>query len=337
MNNNSHFSKEQLLDFMENRLDPVSMEKVSDHLSGKCLICEANLGGLTRIMKAVNATNWPAPSFKAHSKAIGIFHKPIPQKPWGWPVLFSRPVLIGFAMLTLILVFLFPNFSPHTVYAAQLENVTGQVDLKEISNSPWLVPLSGQSVPLGATIRTSDNGQAVIKFPDGTSAKLGVDTQVELAELSKVDGQWKIQIYQTSGKAEILSALSTIFRIQTTYGYAVANKANFSLSIERDGRTEVKVNEGNVNIDSTAGSLEVNSGQTGSFQNNRLSAFSIDSSIITSGFTQSESLVTPSPDLNFQNNQNKNNNSQQGNNGNNGTSNNNSDDNNSESSSNDEN
>jgi hypothetical protein len=302
MSKNNHLSTEELLDFLENRLDPATLEKVSEHISSGCSDCANNLTTFRRLLQAMEASAWPAPSAQAHKRAVEVFHLPFLQKFRQQRTIIFHPVFIGLALIALILVILFRNSSHQPVYAANLENVTGRVDLKATSSASWQASSSGQSVPLGATIRTASNGQAVLIFPDGTRTTLGPDTQLELTRLSQTDGQWRITITQTSGETEVVSTLkTTLFRIQTAAGFTDTNEADFSLRVEENGTTVVSVKEGSVKAISPAGSLSIFSGETGLLHKNSPPTTPIPSSIsATPTSTPSE---TPASEGDAQNNQ----------------------------------
>jgi len=304
MSNNIHLSTEQLLDFLENRLDPATLEKVSEHLSSGCPDCANNSATLRRLLQAMEASAWPAPSAQAHHQAVEVFHLPFLQKFWERRTIIFHPVFIGLALIALILVILFRSSPPQPVYAANLENVTGRVDLKVTSSASWQASSSGQSVPLGATIRTASNGRAVLTFPDGTRTTLGPDTQLELTVLSKTDGQWRITITQTSGETEVVSTLkNTLFRIQTAAGFTEAREADFSLRVEENGTMVVSVKEGSVNANSPAGSLLISSGETGLLHKNSAPTTPIPSSISASATPTSTPSETSASEGDAQNNQ----------------------------------
>jgi hypothetical protein len=304
MINNTHLTTEQVLDLLESRLDPAAREVVLEHLSSGCPVCTQNYENLDRIFQAISTTNWPAPSAQAHQRAVNAFEIQYPKKmrPQPQPSYFLRPVLAGFAVIAIVMVILFLTLPQQAVNAARLENVTGRVELKVDPNASWQVSSPGESVPIGALIRTSSDSQAVLKFPGGANITLGPDTQLELTVLTRKEAVWQIILNQTSGRTKVMSNVkNTLFRIQTIAGSTDTNGANFDLQIEENGTTVVNVNEGSVEANSPEGNLLISAGQTGLLSKNRAPTTGLPPSISTEPNGPPKS--TAIPEENNQNNQ----------------------------------
>ncbi|MDZ4783088.1 MAG: zf-HC2 domain-containing protein [Planctomycetia bacterium] len=85
------------------------------------------------------------------------------------------------------------NAPPPTVAAKTvLASVVGNVEVLADQQGAWTAAVAGQEVPLGASIRTASDGLCEFTCPDGNTARMNVDTQVDVrqgSELELVRGQ----------------------------------------------------------------------------------------------------------------------------------------------------
>lgn len=269
MSINNHLTTEQVLDYLEGRLDAAGQKEVLDHLSGGCRDCARKMKDLTRMTQAFQAASWPAPSERARRRAVNSFDIYQSRKRAQQPTTFLRPALIGLALIAAIFVIIILN-RPQPAYAAVVQEMTGNVDMKANAGASWQALSPGQSIPVGSIIRTSSNGKAVLTFPGGARAALGPDTQLELSGLAPTHGQWQITLAQKSGKMDVVTGGKTaLLRVQTDAGTADSTEATFGSQVEEDGTTVVDVEEGSVRVDSPAGSSVISSGNTGVLQKNK--------------------------------------------------------------------
>src|SRR5512133_3184810 len=121
MDNTPHYSTEQLIDFLEGRLDALTSAELSSHLESGCQVCNDSVVFYKRMFSAMQTFHWKSPSLSAHRKVIQAYSTKYPAKTkirWR-PLL--RPAFIGFTVLILItFVFLF-NLNPGVVYAGHIE------------------------------------------------------------------------------------------------------------------------------------------------------------------------------------------------------------------------
>ncbi len=247
MDNMPHYSTEQLIDFLEGRLDELSSAELSKHLESGCQVCNDSAAFYKRMFSAVQTLHWKSPSHAAHRKVIQAYSAKYPVKTkHSWRSLL-RPALIGFTVLALVtFAFLF-NLSPLVVHAGYIESVTGQVEILDPSAEAWSVVSPGQSVPVDASPRSFSGSQATIAFPGGEKTILGSESEVHLVSLSESQGSWKISLEQTSGQTENQTSINTkSFSVRTVAGIANSRSGHFVMNIKADGSVVTNVLEGEV-------------------------------------------------------------------------------------------
>lgn len=270
MDNTTHYSTEQLVDFLEGRLDPASSAELSKHLASGCQSCNDSMVVYKRMFSAMQTFHWKNPSLSAHRKVIQAYSAKYPVKTkFGWRPLL-RPAFIGLTLLVLIsFVFLF-NLNPAVVYAGYVENVTGQVEMLDPTTGSWNAVAPGQSVPVDAAIRTMTDAQIVISFPGGEQTTLGSDTEIQLIALTKSQGTWEVALEQISGQTENLTSENTrSFSVRTTAGVANSSNGHFVLNVSADGSVVTRVIAGEVETRSPSQSSVIHVGETSVFPSDK--------------------------------------------------------------------
>lgn len=263
MENVTHTSTEQLIDYLEGRLDTASSVELTRHLESGCQACKDSLAYYKRMLSAMEAMRWKSPSPNAHRKVIGAFSaKQQLSKKINWrPVL--RPAFIALTVLIFIsFMFLF-NLPPKVVYAGYIENVTGQVEMLEPSSESWQPVTTGQAVPMGALIRSMTTSEATISFPGGEQTIIGSETKIHLVSLSESKGSWEISLEQLAGQTESQTAKNTqSFSVLTKAGQAISRNGNFVMTINPDGSLVISVLTGEVEARSQNENITLHSGDT---------------------------------------------------------------------------
>ena len=148
--------------------------------------------------------------------------------------------------------------------ADQVSATVFQVSGTAESAAPGTVAFSpmtkGEVLPVGTTIRTGDNGSAVITTTPGSAINVGANSKLKLNELAFAKSgsdvtQREAHIELTSGVVTALIDPSTPkitdFRIQTSQGGASARGTIYGVAVY-DGKTYVSVKQGKVAAAPTA-------------------------------------------------------------------------------------
>jgi len=143
--------------------------------------------------------------------------------------------------------------------AATAFSVTGAVEFalpQSISFNPLK---AGQVLPVGSTVRTGDDGKAVLQATPGSAVELGNDSILKINELAfqKTGGavtERKARLELTSGVVSALVDPSTPkvtdFKIQTPEGALVARGTLYTVVV-KDGKTYTTVDEGKISAIAT--------------------------------------------------------------------------------------
>jgi hypothetical protein len=157
--------------------------------------------------------------------------------------------------LLAILLFTGANLPAATV-SAHVFSVSGTVEFAAPGSGSYAPLRKGQVLAIGSTVRTGDDGVAVLVTTPGSAVQIGNDSIVKLNKLafSKSGGdvtQRTAQLQLTSG---VISALIdpstpkiTDFQVQTPEGAAAA-RGTFYAVLVYNGKTYVGVKEGKVAV-----------------------------------------------------------------------------------------
>jgi hypothetical protein len=150
-------------------------------------------------------------------------------------------------------------FSTLTMHAANCDalafKVSGTVEVAGPGSSSYTALQKGQKVPIGSTIRTGDDGVAVLVTTPGSAIQLGSNSILKVNGLAFAKSgsgditQRQAILQLTSG---VVSALIdhdtpkvTDFKIQTPQGAAAA-RGTFYAVLVFNGKTYIGVKEGKV-------------------------------------------------------------------------------------------
>lgn len=305
MINEQHYEAEQLIDYVEGRLDPSSTAELLKHLEGGCPFCNASKTFYERLFAAIQTLHWQAPTPSIQKRVVSQFSLYYPKKtkpqPRFQPLL--RPVLIGLSIMAMVVfVFLF-TLNPGVVYAGYVENVSGQVELLDPSTGSWTQVSQGQSLPINATIRTFSDAHVTIAFPGGEKTILASESEVRLDSIVMTQGFWEISLEQISGQTDNQTSSSTSsFSIKTNAGVVNSNKAHFMMEIDADGSVTTDVFEGDVKTLSHSEKSTIHSGQTLVFPSNKFTTmgtpFYRDTAVVPSSTPVSMDKTTKTPNSN---------------------------------------
>jgi hypothetical protein len=139
---------------------------------------------------------------------------------------------------------------------AQVFSVSGTVEYAKPDSSSYAPLKKGDSLPIGSTVRTGDDGVAVLVTTPGSAIQIGNSSIVKLNKLAfnKSGGdvtQRQAVLQLTSGVVSALIDPSTPkitdFQVQTPEGAAAA-RGTFYAVLVYHGKTYVGVKEGKVAV-----------------------------------------------------------------------------------------
>jgi hypothetical protein len=140
--------------------------------------------------------------------------------------------------------------------SAQVFSVSGTAESAAPGSSSYAPMKKGQILPIGSTVRTGDNGVAVLVTTPGSAIQVGNDSIVKLNKLAFAKSGSSVTertavLQLTSG---VVSALIdpttpkiTNFQVQTPEGAAAA-RGTFYAVLVYHGKTYIGVKEGKVAV-----------------------------------------------------------------------------------------
>jgi hypothetical protein len=155
---------------------------------------------------------------------------------------------------------LFLIFSITTVRAAVVQGSTKSVSGKVEFSAPGaktFQPLkTGQTLPIGSTIKTGADGVAIILTVPGAAVRIGPDSNLTISEMDfekkgekvvKRKALLDLKTGTVSALIEHNTPEATDFKIKTPQGIAAARGTFYGVTVT-DGKTHVAVQEGKVGI-----------------------------------------------------------------------------------------
>ncbi len=262
----SHILADMMVASVEGRASPEDQDEIRAHLGSGCPQCRSEFLYWRRVVPALEAMSWPAPAWKERRKALKAFRRQakagksqVSRTGWAWLIPLA-------ALVTLLVLLAVPLQRTEVAFAASLEDVAGQVEVRLRPEGEWTTLSGLQSLPLGAEIRTGTDGRATLVFPDRNRILLGAGTTVRLNRINWADGQWRIDLNQLLGNGEYqVSGGASEYRILTPIGVLAATEGQFNVEANLDGSVQVNVGEGVVSVAGSAGVAEVSSGQSATF------------------------------------------------------------------------
>jgi hypothetical protein len=133
---------------------------------------------------------------------------------------------------------------------------TGNAEFAAPGSSSFSPLHKGQVLPIGSTVRTGDDGTAILVTTPGSAIEIGNDSVLKINDLAfaKTNGavtERKARLDLTSGAVSAMIDPSTPkitdFKIQTPQGVAAARGTFYAVTVVH-GKTFVSVNHGKVGV-----------------------------------------------------------------------------------------
>ena len=162
--------------------------------------------------------------------------------------------IVRTAICALTFLALAPLSVPAATIYASVFSVAGRVEAAPPGSSSFAAVKKGQLLGVGSTVRTGDDGVAILVTTPGSAIQVGTDSLLKLNELAFARSAGRVTqrtatLQLTSGVVSALIDPSTPkitdFRIQTPQGAAAA-RGTFYAVLVYHGKTYVGVKEGHV-------------------------------------------------------------------------------------------
>lgn len=182
--------------------------------------------------------------------------RPGPRPTW-------RMLPIG-ALIIVLLMAVFLLASPTAAQTAALQSVNGVVEIN--AGGVWQPVADGARLEIGQHIRTRLGSSVTLLFPDGSLASLAPETELVLAQLSRLPGKGiQVELQQLAGVTDHsvipLKGTDSYYLVNTTNGQASVHGTAFSVDMNGQ-QTLFTVKHGAVQVSSDLGSVMLTDGQT---------------------------------------------------------------------------
>jgi hypothetical protein len=150
---------------------------------------------------------------------------------------------------------------------AALKMKRGVVYVLASDGEVWQPASEGEQVGIGDLIRTGNMASVELVFFDGSVTELGSGTEVTIAQMSsRRDGSNKVIILhqwlgQTRNQVQRLIDKDSLFKVETASAVATVHGTSFTLLVEPNGTTRVRVSEGTVGVQAQGVTVAVRGGE----------------------------------------------------------------------------
>jgi hypothetical protein len=263
----THFTFEQLADYVDGRLTAAESTRLEMHLAADCAACQGEVAWL-RQTTAVMAEEWEAPNKAVRANVVRAFRHYVPANgqeeapkphrvptPW-FQRLFQHRLRLATALFAVALLLLvsgrfYQGWAQDVIQnSAILVELSGTAEYQLAGTDSWLPLTKDIFLVAGDKVRTGENGSIGLQFFENNTTYLGPDTHVEIIAFSvRRDGRERvITLEQRSGQSyssgwppgEEITYLS----VRTPEAVVAVQALGYDLVIDTASDTEISVIKG---------------------------------------------------------------------------------------------
>jgi hypothetical protein len=189
------------------------------------------------------------------------------------PAFLTLVATTALILLVCVGTLLLPWIGGTATQAATLAQVTGTVEVMPAGGDAWRSASVGERVAEGDRLRTDAFSAATLAFFDQSTAVLGTDTEIVVAQMRSQHDSKVIVLYQALGQTynqvQRLSDPASRFEIETPTAVVGVRGTEFAVTVDGDGATHVMVVEGMVDVTIRGSTVTVRGGQETTVQPQR--------------------------------------------------------------------
>jgi len=275
-NQGHHLTIEQLLDYLERRLEPAESSMVENHLATNCQSCQADMIWLKDTLNLMVSNIWLDPPARLRTSARRLFQDQQQRKPafalgeW-WNSLWAQPRSLAVGAAAMLIIVIIGGIliwdGPTDSSSAEIAQAQGTVEVQPAGSESW-VPASGEvSLQDGSTVRTGDDSRVVLSFPDDSKVLLAPDTELSILRMNALpNGSTRVIVLrQTSGSTHNIvqntSSPASRYEVQTPSATIIVKGTEFTVDVDEVGATRVLVNKGTVSVAAQGVTIDLDAGQ----------------------------------------------------------------------------
>jgi hypothetical protein len=140
----------------------------------------------------------------------------------------------------------------------QIVELSGNVQVRASGTGDWANGQINKDLPNGATVRTGDDGKAVIKAADAAGVTMQPKTTIEVGQLTRSNDTTKVEIKTLGGKALFLvnklKTQDSSFKVETPTAVVGVRGTAFAVKVSDDAESSrVAVYTGEVGVQGKGG------------------------------------------------------------------------------------
>ncbi len=258
---------ENLIDWLDGRLDAQTRQAVDKHLSAGCPSCEADLAWLRRIMGRAKSDD----TVKLTAQAKGPYRPSMSRPEQGLhPFRFFLSRQFAAAVLALLLLISL------TFILSQLPTLRSQeailAAVEESAEAQASADAPPQPIQLHARLHERDQmrvsgGTAILRLFDGSTLEMQPQAELILSSLRSglLGTPYRIVLHQGAGAVRYdvppLRGWRSTFQVQSPTARVIVRGTSFIISVESNGETSVEVLHGEIEVAGAVDSALLTSGQ----------------------------------------------------------------------------
>lgn len=253
-------SFEELVDYVEGRLAPEAVARISAHLATGCQQCTEHVLWLRRVL-GLMASDRQVDAPPALIRQVQALYRPPHRQRqpsplaslWAW--LGAAPRMRAAAAVALATLLVLSGTwwawgNASVAQAATLEAIEGTVEVRLAGSEAWRPAIPGMKLLAGSAVRSGQGAWCALAYADGSRTWLAENAQIELLMLSgpRNGHTSSVRLSQLAGYTlHELTRQSSSVQVQAATGTARATAANYEVWVI-DGEIEVYAERGQVEL-----------------------------------------------------------------------------------------
>lgn len=150
--------------------------------------------------------------------------------------------------------------------SVKADKISGKVEMKPSASGAWTALKNGDSVAVGATVRTGPGASCMLKWAGGNVVKLSPLTtmtvsQAEKAASGKESSRIDISGGRVSAHAKAFATKDSSFNVKTPTAVAGVRGTDLYVEVNDAGVSSIGVTDGNVEVESGDSVVVIDEGQ----------------------------------------------------------------------------
>jgi hypothetical protein len=260
-----HLTTEELLDYVEQRLEADEIASIEAHLATGCSSCQEELAWLTTTLDLMAPNLWLDAPVRLQASVRQSYRQRFVNERDSFSIgswlesIFTpaRPLVYAAVGILLVVVVIGLVYQPWSGLGegggAEVAAYTGTVEVQSADGTQRSLQ-DDATINSGDGVRTGDESSVVLSFPDQSKTLMAPFTELSVLKLDVGRGQGDqvIILEQQSGRTQNyvqpLRSAGSRFEIRTPAATVSVRGTSFTVDVDQNGTTRVSVSEGRVQV-----------------------------------------------------------------------------------------